>query len=268
MSPLRFSTTAIAALVAGGLGAASALAAPLLVTSAANNGPGTLRAALEAASRSGDAATIVIGTAVDIELANFLNYWGTEPREIIGSGQTIIATRDFTVLNISQGADVTIMNLTFARPGGFDIDQAGPGSMIVSVTGAVMTNNLDEGFDFDEEDGGDIFATYVDTEASGNTHDAYKHSEEGEGGVFGLVAGSCAVDNGGVGFVFEEEGDGDVGVAVLDSATDGNDDGDLGLEVVQEDGGAGALLVACSDISEGIEADGVTLQDDMAPVTE
>lgn len=479
MSPRRFSTTALAALLAGGLATAPALAAPLLVTSAADNGPGTLRAALETASRSGQPATIVIGTATDIQLANFLNYWGTEPLEIIGAGQTITATRDFTVLNISQGADVTITNLTFAGPGGFDIenrsalgtgagkgifvdvrddqtgtvevelinvtvtgtaghgihvsdctladecgggsggagegspasilltltnvtvedtaygrfdadgvrvdergeggiefvatsslfagvgadgieldegqagdvsavislstftdnggycdpellepfmpeepegafdqgammedaipgpitgspddgcferavdlyddgsveeyefaidvddgfdiDEAGPGSMFVSVTGAVMTDNLDEGFDFDEEDGGDIFATYVDTEASGNTDDAYKHSEEGEGGVFGLVAGSSATENGGVGFVFEEEGDGDVEVAVLDSSSEGNDGGDLGLEVVQEDGGTGTLLVAGSDIVEGIEAEGVTMQDDTAPATE
>jgi hypothetical protein len=71
---------------------------------------------------------------------------------------------------------------------GFDIDEAGPGSMFVTVTGSVMDGNLDEGFDFDEEDAGDITATYIDTTASGNTDDGYKHSEEGEGGVFGLVS--------------------------------------------------------------------------------
>jgi hypothetical protein len=75
---------------------------------------------------------------------------------------------------------------------GFDIDEAGPGSMFVTVTGSVMDGNLDEGFDFDEEDTGDIHATYIDTTASGNTDDAYKHSEEGEGGVFGLVSGPQA----------------------------------------------------------------------------
>ena len=144
---------------------------------------------------------------------------------------------------------------------GFDIDEAGPGSMFVTVTGSVMDNNLDEGFDFDEEDAGDIYATYVDTTASGNTDDGYKHSEEGEGGVFGLVSGSEATNNGGVGFVFEEEDEGYVGVAVLDSATSGNDDGELGLEVVQEDEGTGNLLVAASDISDGIEAEGVAMQD-------
>jgi hypothetical protein len=471
----RLSTTAAAALIAAGLFAAPALAEPFLVTSAANSGPGTLRAALEAASESGEAATIVIATAADIEIAGFLNYWGTEPVEIIGSGQTIRIREDATLLTISQGANARIMNLTFEGPGGFDIenrstlgaaagkgifvdlrddqtgtveidlvnvtvtgtaghgihvsdctladecgggsggagdgspasimlsltnvsvidtaygrfdadgvrvdergpgditfvatssvfsgvgadgveldegqegdvtatislseftdnggycdpglldafmpaepegefeegammedaipgpvtgspddgcferevgtyddgsveeyefaidvddgfdiDEADPGSMFVTVTGSVMDGNLHEGFDFDEEDAGDITATYIDTTASGNTDDGYKHSEEGEGGVFGLVSGSSATDNGGVGFVFEEEDAGYVGVAVLDSATSGNDDGELGLEVVQEDEGMGNLLVAASDIADGIEAEGVTLQDDTA----
>jgi hypothetical protein len=471
----RRATTALAALIAGGLAAAPAMAAPFLVTSAADNGPGTLRAALEAASNSGEAATIVVATAADIELASFLNYWGTEPVEIIGSGQTISTREDVTLLTISQGADVTIMNLTFEGPGGwdienrsdlgatagkgifvdlrddqtgtvnvelvnvtvtgtaghgihvsdctladecgggsggagdgspasimlsltdvavidtaygrfdadgvrvdergeggiafiatgstfsgvgadgveldegqagdviatvslsqftdnggycdpdllaafmpsepegefeqgammedaipgvitgspddgcferavdlyddgsveeyefaidvddgFDIDEAGPGSMVITVTGSVMDGNLDEGFDFDEEDAGDITATYVDTTASGNTDDAYKHSEEGEGGVFGLVSNATATDNGGVGFVFEEEDGGDVTVTMLDSATSGNDGGELGLEVVQEDEGTGTLLVAASDIADGIEAEGVAMHDDAA----
>lgn len=476
-SPRRLSTVALAALIAGGCLAAPALAAPLLVTSAANSGPGTLRAALEAASRSGVAQTIVVATAADIRIATTLNYWGTEPVEIIGSGQTIAADQDITLLTISQGANATIMNLTFAGPGGFDIenrsdlgaeagkgifvdlrddqtgtaeialvnvsvtgtaghgihvsdctladacgggsggagegsaasirltltgvtvtdtaygrfdadgvrvdergegdihfvatssvfsgvgadgieldegqegdvratiglsqfldnggycdpdllasfmpvepeaefeagamaedaipgpvtgspddacferevdlyedgsveayefaidvddgfdiDEAGPGSLFVTVTGSTMNGNLDEGFDFDEEGPGDITATYIDTTASGNTDDGFKHSEADEGGVFGLVSGSSATDNGGAGFVFEEEGDGYVGVAVLDSATSGNDDGETGIEVVQEDEGSGNLLVAASDIADGVEAEGVIQQDGTPPV--
>jgi hypothetical protein len=470
------STAAAMALIAGGLAAAPAMAAPLLVTSAANSGPGTLRAALETASNSGAPQTIVVASSADIIINAQLNYWGTEPIEIIGSGQTIRSDLDVTLLTISNGANATIMNLAFEGPGGwdienrselgaaagkgifvdlrddqtgtveielvnvsvtgtaghgihvsdctladecgggsggagegspasislsltgvsvidtaygrfdadgvrvdergegsiefvaissvfsrvgadgieldegqdgdvtatislseftdnggycdpdllaafmpaepegefeqgammedgipgpvtgspddgcferavdtyddgsveeyefaidvddgFDIDEAGPGSMFVTVTGSVMDGNLDEGFDFDEEDTGDIHATYIDTTASGNTDDAYKHSEEGEGGVFGLVSGSSATDNGGVGFVFEEEDEGYVGVAILDSATSGNDDAELGVEVVQEDEGMGNLLIAASDIADGVEAEGVTMQDGAPP---
>jgi hypothetical protein len=471
----RLSTTAAAALIAGGLAAAPAMAAPFLVTSAANSGPGTLRAALEAASDSGEAATIVIATAADIEIAELPQLLGHRtcrdhrlgpdhphprrrdsaddiarrecphhepdirgPRRLghrkpqhlgaaagkgifvdlrddqtgtveidlvnvtvtgtaghgihvsdctladecgggsggAGDGSpasimlsltnvsvidtaygrfdadgvrvdergpgdiTFVATSsvfsgvgaDGVELDEGQEGDVTATislseftdNGGYCDPGlldafmpaepegefeegammedaipgpvtgspddgcferevgtyddgsveeyefaidvddGFDIDEADPGSMFVTVTGSVMDGNLDEGFDFDEEDAGDITATYIDTTASGNTDDGYKHSEEGEGGVFGLVSGSSATDNGGVGFVFEEEDAGYVGVAVLDSATSGNDDGELGLEVVQEDEGMGNLLVAASDIADGIEAEGVTLQDDTA----
>jgi hypothetical protein len=67
------------------------------------------------------------------------------------------------------------------------------------------------------------------------------------------------------GFVFEEEDEGYVGVAMLDSATSGNDDGELGLEVVQEDEGTGNLLIAASDIADGVEAEGRDLQDGAPP---
>jgi hypothetical protein len=470
---LRRSSGAFAALVAGGLGAAPALAAPILVTSAADSGEGTLRAALETASAASEAQTIVVATGTDIEIAATLTYSGTAPLEIVGSGQTVSTEADVTLLAVTEGADLSVMNLAFAGPGGwsienrsangatagkgifvdvrddqtgtvtvaltnvsvtgtaghgihvsdctladacgggsggagegsdasivltltgvrvvdtaygrfdadgvrvdergeggisftatssvfsgvgadgieldegqagdvtaiitlseftgnggycdpgllaafmptepegefeegavmedaipgpitgspddgcferavdtyddgsveeyefaidvddgFDIDEAGPGSMFVTVTQSVMRDNLDEGFDFDEEDAGDITATYIATTASGNTDDAYKHSEEGEGGVFGLVSASDATDNGGVGFVFEEADGGYVGVAILDSMTSGNDDGELGVEVVQEDEGTGNLLIAASDIADGVEAEGVTVQRD------
>lgn len=479
ISPRHRSTVAIAVLIAGGCLALPAVAAPLLVTSAANSGPGTLRDALAAASNSGEAQTIVVATAADIRIATTLNYWGTAPVEIIGAGQTIVADQDITLLTISQGANATIMNLSFAGPGGFDIenrsalgaeagkglfidlrddqtgtveidlsnvsvtgtaghgihvsdctladacgggsggagegspasirltltdvtvsdtaygrfdadgvrvdergegdidfvatssvfsgigadgieldegqegdvratisdgrfldngaycdpdllasfmpsepeaefeagataedaipgpvtgspddacferavdlyedgsveayefaidvddgfdiDEAGPGGMVVTVTGSVMDGNLDEGFDFDEEGPGDITASYIGTTASGNADDAYKHSEEDAGGVFGLVSASAATDNGGVGFVFEEEDEGYVGVAVLDSATSGNDDGETGVEVVQEDEGTGNLLIAASDIADGVEAEGVIVQDGTPPATD
>jgi hypothetical protein len=65
-----------------------------------------------------------------------------------------------------------------------------------------------------------------------------------------------------VGFVFEEEDAGYVGVVILDSVTTGNDDGELGIEVVQEDEGIGNLLVAASGIADGVEAEGVTVVDE------
>jgi hypothetical protein len=142
---------------------------------------------------------------------------------------------------------------------GFDIDEAGPGGMFVTVIDSAMNGNYDEGFDFDEEDAGDIDVIFIATEASGNTDDGYKFSEEGEGHVLALVTASSATNNGGVGFVFEEADGGDVEVVISYAETMGNDDGDLGVEVVQEDEGAGMALIMASDIAEGVEVEGVSL---------
>lgn len=142
----------------------------------------------------------------------------------------------------------------------FDVDEAGPGSILATVKNTAILNSFDEGLDYDEEGPGDIRITLIGNRASGNTDDGYKHSEEGPGGVFATVIGSSASDNGGVGFVFEEEDAGDVMVQAMRSTTTGNDDGELGLEVVQEDDGTGTLSMMDSDFADGVEAEGVTTE--------
>ncbi len=139
----------------------------------------------------------------------------------------------------------------------FDVDEAGPGSILATVSDTVILNSFDEGLDYDEEDAGDIRITLIGTSASGNTDDGYKHSEEGEGGVYAVVVDATSNDNGGVGFVFEEEDGGDVFVSTMRVATAGNDDGELGIEVVQDDDGTGALSAVDSDFADGVEAEGV-----------
>lgn len=471
-SPTRYSTTALAALVAGGL-AAPALATPHMVTSTADSGEGSLRAALETASAATGPQQVIIATDGTIEISSTLAYSGMAPLTLIGTGQTIATAEDVTLLAATMGADMSISNLTFAGPGGysiearsargatagkgifvdvrddqdgtvvlelvnvtvtgtaghgvhvsdctladdcgggsggagegspasvevslvnvtiedtaygrfdadglrvdergpgniifgalgsrfagvgadgveldegqdgdvtvtvvtsefvgnggycdpdllaaflpeddegafdtgammedaipgpvsgspddgcferevdlyddgsveeyafaidvddgFDIDEAGPGGMTVTVLDSLMVGNLDEGYDFDEEDGGNIVVTFQQTMASDNTDDGYKMSEEGDGDVIGTVLNAEASDNGGVGFVFEEADGGDVDVVVVNVRTMGNDDGELGLEVVQEDEGAGTVRVLASDIMDGSETDGASLSTD------
>ncbi len=143
----------------------------------------------------------------------------------------------------------------------FDVDEAGPGSILASVSNTQILDSLDEGLDFDEEGPGDISMVLIGMSASGNADDGYKHSEEDEGSIRAIVVDSTATDNGGVGFVFEEENGGDVMVSMMGTTTSGNDDGELGLEVVQEDGGMGVLQLSGSDIADGVEAEGVERQD-------
>ncbi|MFO8126591.1 hypothetical protein, partial [Yoonia sp.] len=95
----------------------------------------------------------------------------------------------------------------------------------------------------------------------GNADDAIKMSEEDDGHVLGLIADAVLTGNGGVGIVLEEEDAGDVYAVVSAVTTAGNDDGELGLEVVQEDAGAGELTLVGSNITDGIEVEGASLRD-------
>lgn len=142
----------------------------------------------------------------------------------------------------------------------FDVDEAGEGSIIAEVTNATITGNFDEGLDYDEEDAGNIQMTILGSNASGNSDDGFKHSEEGEGSVIFFVADSTSTENGGKGFVFEEEDGGDVNGSVVGVSTASNDDSDdTGLELVQDDDGAGVVTVTASDIADGIDDEGIDL---------
>ncbi|HKK22410.1 MAG TPA: hypothetical protein VJ947_01895, partial [Pseudohaliea sp.] len=142
---------------------------------------------------------------------------------------------------------------------GFDIDEAGNGSLIADIFNSEILRNLDEGIDFDEEGAGAIDATFINTVASENADDGFKLSEEDSAGVRSLFLGSTAVANGGKGAVWEEADFGDVNVLVIGATTGGNDDGEEDLEAVQEDEGSGTITVQDSDIAGEIVADGVAL---------
>ena len=143
---------------------------------------------------------------------------------------------------------------------GFDIDEAGDGGIFVNIFDVRMDGNRDEGFDFDEEDAGDIAATFQLVAATGNTDDAVKLSESGDGGVAVTTLEVRAEENGGIGLVFEEEGSGNLLADVIGTFTSGNDGGDAGLELVQEDDSSGLARIVGSDIADGIESDGAQVQ--------
>ena len=141
---------------------------------------------------------------------------------------------------------------------GFDIDEAGPGSIHAAFILGDITGNLDEGLDFDEEDAGDIRISLNALTADGNRDDAVKLSEEGDGDVTTDVSGGGVTGNGGKGYVFEEADGGNLFASVKNSVAQGNDDSDeTGIEAVQEDDGEGLLFVS-GDIADGVDLDGVT----------
>ena len=100
----------------------------------------------------------------------------------------------------------------------------------------------------------------INSNAMNNRDDGYKHSESDDGDVNAYVVDSRAYENGGKGFVFEEEDMGNVAVTVFEVKTTANDDSDdTGLEVVQDDDGEGSLTLISSELSDGIDDEGVTV---------
>ncbi|SFG42278.1 hypothetical protein SAMN04488020_102188 [Palleronia marisminoris] len=96
--------------------------APITVTNTANSGEGSFRHALELAAQEREGARIVILTEGDIAVESGLAYTGQVPVEIVGRGQTISLDVDETIFDSTQGASVSITDLSFEGPGGFSIE--------------------------------------------------------------------------------------------------------------------------------------------------
>lgn len=111
------------------------------VTTGADRGAGSLRAALETLAGLSEAAPVLIVTDEDIGIASTLVYGGRHPLVIHGNGQTVRASANVTLLAVTQGADLTVSKLDFSGPGGFSIrnrgDLSGPGGkgLFIDVRG-------------------------------------------------------------------------------------------------------------------------------------
>ncbi len=140
---------------------------------------------------------------------------------------------------------------------GFDIDEAGPGSLYARVQNTQVTNNFDEGLDFDEEDEGSIVMRVNNVLATGNEDEGIKASEEDEGSLRAALRRVTLANNNGSkeGVELEEANDGDVSVRVSDSTAIGG--ADEALKVEQTDEGNGRIKVRNSNIDE-LDLEGVT----------
>ncbi|MGV6826688.1 MAG: hypothetical protein ACWA5Q_06905 [bacterium] len=121
-SPVRTSVAGLTLLCAS----TAFAAAPVVVTNNNDSGAGSLRDAL-----ASGANVIQIGYGVtDITIDSTLSYVSTEPLRLLGWGQKIMAAGDFTLFEVSNGADVEIQNLAFEGIGGFSLDNPGTGKGI------------------------------------------------------------------------------------------------------------------------------------------
>lgn len=120
----RFNALALAIALAG---CSSGWAAePVWVTSGADSGDGSLRAALASGANNIRISSVVNNIMIDSTLI----YEGDKPLSLAGRGQTVFANNtgdDFTLLEIAEGANLSITRLNFDGGGGFDFDNPGDG---------------------------------------------------------------------------------------------------------------------------------------------
>ncbi|MGH6903838.1 MAG: hypothetical protein ACREIR_13975, partial [Geminicoccaceae bacterium] len=257
-----------------GLLAGPATAATTFVSNSADAGPGSFRAAVQAASTDAAITSIRfrrnLGT---IELGSTVTYIGTQPLTIDGRGTAIAsaAPQPFDLFIAEGGGDLTLRNLTF-QDGDNGIVVMVPGDaqgpISVSLFDVAVIDNLRFGLTIDEDDpGAAAFAASINLvivashfarngllegvdEDEGDV-DAVRVNERGEGGITATVLNSEFVDNGADGFELDEEGPGDATMTALNSTFDDNgltrEGGDDGLDIDEsEDGGIWLKVVGSS----------------------
>lgn len=179
-----------------------------------------------------------------------------------GSGDVIVNVRNSVFefngsycygVDVDNPADPTCVEddegeLVLDLDDGFDIDEAGEGSIRGQIKNILISNNLDEGLDFDEENEGDINIDLIKINASSNGDEGIKVSEEGDGNVAVHLRAVTTTDNGDDGIQLEEDDIGDIDVTV--NATTSIENNKKGLKVSQDGDGGGSLKVRGSDIDE------------------
>lgn len=116
---------------------------------------------------------------------------------------------------------------------GFDIDEAGEGSLEATLQSVSIHDNHDEGLDFDEAGAGHVVVGLFDVHTSLSGDEGIKCSEEDDGDVTVSVHGSSSVDDDGDGMQFESEDDGRTDVELYGTLVTGS--GSDALEVSQDD---------------------------------
>jgi hypothetical protein len=135
---------------------------------------------------------------------------------------------------------------------GFDVDEAGAGSITGKVSNLVVESNFDEGLDFDEEDEGGFDLEITSVYAINNEDEGIKLSEEDEGSIdVSLKAIDLQNNNGSKeDSEIEEEDEGTVAVTVTGSSIDE-------LKVEEDGTEAGTIKVRGSSILEPLDLDNV-----------
>jgi hypothetical protein len=239
-----------------------AVPAVLFVTSGADDGPGSLRAALAAADADPDADAVFIRSQVrTITLDAPLGYAGAESLRLKGHGTVIqpAAGREgsFDLFEATGGADLTVEDLTF-RAGRKGIDVVVPagatGVLSVALKGVAVRDSVWHGLHIDDLTNATAAGVALDVRGSiiagngsdPNDFDGIRVDERGPGGITASFGTSTATANGGDGVELDERDAGSVRAAIWASAFTRNGSANAadledGFDI--DEGGGGDLFI-------------------------
>lgn len=253
----------------------------LLVDSDADDGDGSLRAALATASADPEVTSIQVAPAVGtVTLASTLTYTGAQPLRILGNGLTVEGGDCACDLFVSSGgADLTLRDLTLreGRTGLLvEVPASRTGVLEVRLDGLTVSDNERHGIHVDDRSdasGADVLVELVNSTIEGNgfeddatDFDGILIEEAGAGRLTFTARGAEVTGNAGDGIQLSEEGAGSVLVDVLDSEIDGNGEQPQDIDAPQEgfdidEAGPGSLDVRLVGVSvanndgEGLDFD-------------
>ena len=253
------------------------LMAAVVVTTGANDGPGSLRAAIDRADTDPSVSAIHVAPSVrTVRIDESLVYSGEQDLSI--SGRAVVrptsgAEGDFDLLVADGGADLALSGLTF---------QGGANGVVVNVpadaTGTVevdlrrvsiLDNNL-FGLHLNDKannSAASVRLTVVGSRVEGNgegesDRDGIRVDEGGAGGIEASIAASRLDENGAEGIELDEGGEGGVTLRVTGSTFNDNgfiDPADLddGIDVDEADAGDVRVAIFASEVignfDEGID---------------
>jgi len=209
----------------------------LLVETNADEGEGTLRAALETASSDPEVNSIQVEPGLGtLSLSSSLEYSGNQALRIVGNGLVVDGSGCGCDLLISSGGgDLELLDLTLTSGRvGLLVSVPGSAANVVStrLTRVTAEDNGGHGVYVMEAGSGGSAGIRVELASSmvrrngfgqGTTdQDGVRVEEKGEGNLVFVAAGFEALENSGDGVDLREEGGGDLVADVQDSSFDEN----------------------------------------------
>lgn len=255
----------------------------LLVTSSADDGPGSFRWAIEEANADPGIGTVRIrGGLEPIALLGTVRFTGSQPLQVAAANGVIDgAGAGGTAFEVTGGGDLTIEGLTVQNAPGEGIAVLVPsdaeGTIRVSLRNVTIADNRGHGFLVNDQDNpvagdeqpdssGSAAGLHIEVQNSRfvrngfsvSDRDGIRINEGAEGSLTFLARGVLAEGNGADGIELDERGSGDVYIEVRNSRVLRNgsfdpEDQDDGFDIDEMDDGSIIGFLTHVDASDNFE---------------